>query len=73
MKGVEDVRRRRKLGFSYFVELKNRRHSEFNSALRIIQGILKTTYRQLTLGGDASLEPVDRFDPFSSGLEFMYV
>ncbi|XP_055342499.1 structural maintenance of chromosomes protein 4-like [Paramacrobiotus metropolitanus] len=71
MDRVEEVRKRRKLGFSFYMALKNRRFTEFNTALRIIKNIVKTTYRQLTLGGDASLEPIDRFDPFSEGLEFM--
>lgn len=71
MERVEEVRKKRKLAYTYFMALKNRRYSEFIGALRVIQSILKTTYRQLTLGGDASLEPIDRFDPFAEGLEFM--
>lgn len=31
---------------------------------------LKETYQLLTLGGDAELECVDRFDPFAEGVEF---
>ena len=72
MNRVEQVRKDRKLAYTYFMILKNRRFTEFSNALRVIRGILKTTYRQLTLGGDASLEPIDRFDPFSEGLEFMF-
>ncbi|OWA52980.1 Structural maintenance of chromosomes protein 4 [Hypsibius exemplaris] len=71
MRGVEEIRRKRKLGYTLFMDYKNRRFTEFMDALRVIQSVLKTTYRQLTLGGDASLEPLDRFDPFADGLEFM--
>ncbi|KAH0786986.1 Structural maintenance of chromosomes protein 4 [Histomonas meleagridis] len=51
-------------------ELKQNRLNMFMEGFEKIAAKLKETYQLLTLGGDAELEFVDRFDPFSGGIKF---
>ena len=53
-----------------YEELRKRRLTEFMNGFAKIAIKLKEIYQMLTLGGDAELEVVDSFDPFSKGIEF---
>eukprot|EP01059_Diplonema_ambulator_P030711 TRINITY_DN5360_c0_g1_i1.p1 TRINITY_DN5360_c0_g1~~TRINITY_DN5360_c0_g1_i1.p1 ORF type:complete len:1304 (+),score=699.93 TRINITY_DN5360_c0_g1_i1:30-3914(+) len=50
--------------------LRKARHDEFMAGFKAITFKLKEMYQMLTLGGDAELELVDTFDPFTEGLQF---
>ena len=50
--------------------LKKSRHDEFMTGFLAITYKLKEMYQMLTMGGDAELELVDTFDPFTEGLQF---
>lgn len=50
--------------------LKKKRTDEFNSGLYWINHYLRNMFREITLGGDATLEVKDQFDPFSEGVSF---
>lgn len=47
-----------------------RRKEEFIEGYQTIRMKLKEMYQMLTLGGDADLEQVDNFDPFTEGIQF---
>ena len=48
-----------------YEETKEKRLTEFLDGFNQIKGQLKRVYRSITRGGDADLELVDSFDPFS--------
>lgn len=50
--------------------VKNKRKEEFLIGYNIIKLKLKEMYQMITLGGDATLEMVDSFDPFTEGIQF---
>ncbi|XP_022905361.2 structural maintenance of chromosomes protein 4 [Onthophagus taurus] len=52
-----------------FEGLKTRRKNEFLTGLRIIRLKLREMYQTITLGGDADLEVIDSYDPFSEGVK----
>ena len=47
-----------------------RRKDEFKEGYQTIRMKLKEMYQMLTLGGDADLEQVDSYDPFTEGIQF---
>lgn len=51
-------------------ERKDKRMSLFRDGFGKINMKLKEVYRMLTKGGDAQLEIIDIFDPFSEGINF---
>lgn len=50
--------------------VKSKRKAEFLAGFSIIKLKLKEMYQMITLGGDATLETVDAFDPFNEGIQF---
>jgi structural maintenance of chromosome 4 len=50
--------------------LKERRRIEFMSGFTFISKTLKSVYQTITNGGDADLELIDSYDPFSEGIMF---
>ncbi|KAJ9459953.1 Structural maintenance of chromosomes protein 4 [Diplonema papillatum] len=69
-KDLSDVSDRRHEAQTKVDLLKKKRHDEFMTGFRAITYKLKEMYQMLTLGGDAELELVDTFDPFTEGLQF---
>lgn len=59
-----------KLHTMRYDELRKRRLSEFMKGFTAIAKKLKEIYQMITLGGDAEMELVETFDPFSKGIEF---
>lgn len=53
--------------------VKNKRKEEFLTGYNIIRQKLKQMYQMISLGGDATFEMVDSFDPFSEGIQFKCV
>ena len=51
-------------------KMTEQRTQEFTASFDVIQKKLKETYRQLTLGGDAELVPVNNLNIFGDGIEF---
>ena len=51
-------------------DLRRQRLDEFMAGFNVIRRQLKLPYHMITLGGDAELELVDAFDPFSEGIVF---
>jgi len=66
----KDVNEKRSQAVAEVDALRKQRHNEFMEAFRNIRYKLKEMYQMLTMGGDAELELVDTFDPFSEGLQF---
>lgn len=50
-------------------ELKAKRKVEFLAGYNVIKMKLKELYQMITLGGDAELEMLDTFDPFTEGVQ----
>uniref|UniRef100_A0A0N5BWV0 Structural maintenance of chromosomes protein n=1 Tax=Strongyloides papillosus TaxID=174720 RepID=A0A0N5BWV0_STREA len=46
------------------------RLQEFNKGFNIISRNIKQIYQQITFGGDAEIEPIDKFDPYNYGIVF---
>uniref|UniRef100_A0A0N4ZLJ8 Structural maintenance of chromosomes protein n=1 Tax=Parastrongyloides trichosuri TaxID=131310 RepID=A0A0N4ZLJ8_PARTI len=49
-------------------ELTFKRLQEFNKGFDIISKSIKQVYQQITFGGDAEMEPCDKFDPYNYGI-----
>uniref|UniRef100_A0A0N4ZNR0 Structural maintenance of chromosomes protein n=1 Tax=Parastrongyloides trichosuri TaxID=131310 RepID=A0A0N4ZNR0_PARTI len=49
-------------------ELIRKRYKKFQEGFEVISKNVKNVYRQITFGGDAELECIDIFDPYSSGI-----
>lgn len=69
-KDLDIVVQERNLHNLRYEELRKRRLTEFMKGFTAIAKKLKEIYQMLTLGGDAEMELVDSFDPFSKGIEF---
>lgn len=69
-KEFDDVVNERNMQSMRCEELRKRRLTEFMRGFTAIAKKLKEIYQMLTLGGDAEMELVDTFDPFSKGIEF---
>lgn len=69
-KDLDNIVQERNLQNMRYEELRKRRLTEFMKGFTAIAKKLKEIYQMLTLGGDAELELVDSFDPFSKGIEF---
>jgi len=70
MKELEETTRVRDELRQKCEDLRRRRLVEFTEGFEQITLKLKEMYRMLTIGGDAELELVDRFNPFSEGVVF---
>lgn len=53
---------------SFRDDVRKKRYEEFFSGFKTISSKLKEMYQMITLGGDAELEMVDTYDPFSEGI-----
>uniref|UniRef100_A0A0N5A5C2 Structural maintenance of chromosomes protein n=1 Tax=Parastrongyloides trichosuri TaxID=131310 RepID=A0A0N5A5C2_PARTI len=51
-------------------ELISKRYKQFQEGFEIIAKNVKKVYQQITFGGDAELECIDIFDPYSSGISY---
>eukprot|EP01061_Rhynchopus_euleeides_P016165 TRINITY_DN27366_c0_g1_i1.p1 TRINITY_DN27366_c0_g1~~TRINITY_DN27366_c0_g1_i1.p1 ORF type:complete len:1382 (+),score=663.28 TRINITY_DN27366_c0_g1_i1:390-4148(+) len=67
---LKEVSERRTEAQTAVETLKKTRHDEFMTGFQAITYKLKEMYQMLTMGGDAELELVDTFDPFTEGLLF---
>jgi structural maintenance of chromosome 4 len=52
------------------IGLKNKRKMEFMTGFTFISKTLKQVYQAITNGGDADLELIDSYDPFTEGIMF---
>uniref|UniRef100_A0A0K0FU71 Structural maintenance of chromosomes protein n=1 Tax=Strongyloides venezuelensis TaxID=75913 RepID=A0A0K0FU71_STRVS len=46
------------------------RIKEFNEGFNVISKCVKEVYQNITFGGDAELEPCDKFDPYNFGINY---
>lgn len=69
-KDLDNLLQEKNLQNMRYEELRKRRLTEFMKGFTAIAKKLKEIYQMLTLGGDAELELVDSFDPFSKGIDF---
>eukprot|EP01062_Namystynia_karyoxenos_P036917 TRINITY_DN2688_c0_g1_i1.p1 TRINITY_DN2688_c0_g1~~TRINITY_DN2688_c0_g1_i1.p1 ORF type:complete len:1442 (+),score=678.76 TRINITY_DN2688_c0_g1_i1:119-4327(+) len=67
---LQDINEQRQGAIQVVDQLKKQRHEEFMTGFKAITYKLKEMYQMLTMGGDAELELVDSFDPFTEGLQF---
>ncbi|CAG9764069.1 unnamed protein product [Ceutorhynchus assimilis] len=67
---LEEINKKRQAMVNVYEDLKKRRKDEFTTGFAIIKLKLKEMYQMITLGGDAELELVDTYDPFTEGIQF---
>lgn len=69
-KELENINQRKDQMVKCHDMVRTKRREEFDAGFNIIRNKLKEMYQMITLGGDAALEVVDAFDPFSEGIQF---
>lgn len=67
---LEQINQRKDYMVKCYDLIRTKRREEFDIGFNIIRKKLKEMYQMITLGGDAALEVVDSFDPFSEGIQF---
>lgn len=65
---LDEITEKRNKLRNHLEDARKRRLDEFHVGFKSISSKLKEMYQMITFGGDAELELVDTYDPFSEGI-----